>query len=276
MECILGMFNVVHAHIGQLQYEGRSGQALANAGIFFYDQFYTLLDRTHSKGSLQVVSLQADWNYMDWPIPESMALESTRCKIYKDVQRSLRASIATKIVKIVMFMPITIFIDLFSAVNVRITKSMLVCRNMDPKESSAVLDEGWHFKEVDNIHCRIVLDTLVAKYMIATQTFILSFWYQRSRFIGGLLVPMDQETASLVDNKVVDIEVFDQDLNLTTVISIREHCSLLQLRKDIVEETLVEVPAQFSFLYNGRKLMRRRESLIYCKDLNNKVQIIPA
>ena len=62
---------------------------------------------------------------------------------------------------------------------------------------------------------------------------------------------MDQEAASLVDNKVIDIEVFDEASNLTTMISIREHCNLVPLRKDIIEESLVEVPAQFNFIHNG-------------------------
>ena len=120
------------------------------------------------------------------------------------------------------------------------------------------------------------METLVAKYMISTQTFIMSFWYKRSRYIGGVLVPMDQEAASLVDNKVIDIEVFDEASNLTTVISIREHCNLAQLRKDIIEESLVEVPVQFNFIHNnGRKVMRRRERLILCEDLNTKLHFLP-
>ena len=275
VECILGIFNVVHAHIGQCQYDGRSGQVLANSGIYFYDHFYHLLDRSHSKGTLEKLPLQADWNYMDWPIPDTLVIESARSKAYKDVQRSLRGTIATKIVKVVMYMPITVFVELFSAVDIKIAKTMLICRNMDSDMSSKLLDEGWHYKEIDNIHCGIVLETLVAKYMISTQTFIMSFWYKRSRYIAGMLVPMDQEAASLVDNKVIDIEVFDEASNLTTVISIREHCNLVQLRNDIVEESLVEVPAQFTFIHNGRKVMRRRERLILCKDLNNKVHFLP-
>ena len=155
------------------------------------------------------------------------------------------------------------------------TQLDFICKNMDSDMSSKLLDEGWHYKEIDNIHCGIVLETLVAKYMISTQSFIMSFWYKRSRYIGGMLVPMDQEAASLVNNKVIDIEVFDEASNLTTMISIREHCNLVQLRKDIIEESLVEVPAQFTFIHNGRKVMRRRERLILCKDLNDKVHFLP-
>ena len=112
MECLIGIFNIIHSHIGQLQYDGRSGQMLTNTGIFFYDHFYRLHDNKNSKGSLHKISLQSDWNYMDWPIPDTSVLESVKSKLYKDVQRSLRGSIATKIVKIVMFMPITVFVRL--------------------------------------------------------------------------------------------------------------------------------------------------------------------
>ena len=141
---------------------------LANSGIYFYDHFYHLLDRSHSKGTLEKLPLQADWNYMDWPIPDTVVIESARSKAYKDVQRSLRGTITTKIVKVVMYMPITIFVELFSAVDIKIAKTMLICRNMDPDMSSKLLDEGWHYKEINNIHCGIVLETLVAKYMIST------------------------------------------------------------------------------------------------------------
>ncbi|WP_447383766.1 hypothetical protein, partial [Streptococcus pneumoniae] len=72
-----------------------------------------------------------------------------------------------------------------------------------------VLRNQWCTKQVGNVHCRIVLDSVVAKYMIPTQTFILSFWYCRKHYINGALVPMDQEAASLEDNQIVDIEVVD-------------------------------------------------------------------
>ena len=151
MECLIGIFNVIHSHIGQLKYDGRSGQMLANTGIFFYDHFYRLHDRRNSRGSLQKINLQPDWNYMDWPILDTSVLESVKSKMYKDVQPSLRGSIATKIVKIVMFMPITIFVDLFSAADVRITKTMLICKNLNPEFSKTLLDEDWFIKEVDNV-----------------------------------------------------------------------------------------------------------------------------
>lgn len=154
---------------------------------------------------------------MDWPIPGTFVLESVKSKMYKNVQCSLRGSIATKIVKIVMYMPITVFVDLFSVADVRITKTMLICKNLNSEVSTNLLDEDWFIKEVDNIHCAIALETLIAKYMIATQTFILSFWYKRSRYIYGNLVPLDQEATSLGDNKVIDISVFDEASNLISI-----------------------------------------------------------
>ena len=81
-------------------------------------------------------------------------------------------------------------------------------------------------RQVENVHCRIVLDTVVAKYMITTQTFILSFWYCREHYINGVLVPMDQEAANLKDNQVVDIEVVDDASAPLTIISIKEECTL--------------------------------------------------
>lgn len=266
---------VVHRHIGQLQYEGRCARNLADAGIFFYDHLYILLDNTHTKGRLQKIPLQADWNYIDWPIPDACILESVKSKLYKDVQRSLRGNIATRLVKVVVFMPITVFVELFNECKVTITKTMLSCKDQSPTFLVNLLDENWYRKVHNNIHCQIAFDTLKVKYMLATQSLIMSFWYKRSRYIAGDLVPMDQEAASLEHDAVTKIHVYDECSNLLTVISIRELCTLQQLRQDIIGECQQELPSQFLFSHNGRKVLLRRECNIVCKDLNNRICIIP-
>lgn len=273
VECIIGLIYVVHAHIGQLQYEGRSHRSLADVGIFFYDHFYQL-DRNHRAGSLIYMPLEGDWNYIDWPVPDYFALESVKSKLFKDVQRSLRPSVPTKLVKLVLFIPITMFIELFGSQSIRIARTMLLCNGLDAVFCSSLLDNAWHTKESTGIVSEVALDSIIVKYMIATQSLILSFWYKRSRLIDGALVPMDQEAASLEGNSVMHIEVIDNDENLLTAITIRELSTLSQLRQDIMQESLAEIDPNFSFIHDGRKLLRRREKVIQCRDILDKVKIV--
>ena len=93
--------------------------------------------------------------------------------------------------------------------------------------------------------------------MIATQTFIMSFLYGRQRYIGGVLVPMDQESASLKDNQVVDIEVLDEKGTLVTIISLRQENTLYQLHMDMHEESPHILPMDFFFVHNGKHVMKR-------------------
>ena len=122
--------NVLHAQIGQSQYEGRSPKSLADAGIFFYDHFYHLLDKKKTKGSIEKVSLQAEWSYIDWPIPDYASIESVKCKLFRDVQKSLCGAIPTWIVKIILFMPLTVFVELFCRCRIKISRTTLSCNNI--------------------------------------------------------------------------------------------------------------------------------------------------
>ena len=272
IECIVGIIHVLHGHVGKLHYDGRSGGSLADEGIFFYDHFYQLVDRCHTKGFLQTIQLEAEQNGLVWSVLDCFSIESIQNKIYRDVQRSLRATIPTKIVKIILSMSINCFVEMFGGFDVRVTKTMLACRGMDNDMLLKVLQNKWCTRQVGSIHCRIVLDTVVAKYMIATQTFILSFWYCREHFINGILAPMDQEAASLEGNQVVDIEVVDESSSLLTIISIREECTLSELRKDMIDEANGMLPEDFYFVHNRQHVLERRESHIKCRELHGRVQ----
>ena len=265
---------MLHGDVGQLQYDGRTGPILADEGIFFYDHFYQLLNRSNRNGYLQALPLEAERNGLTWPVPDCFGIESIQSKIFKDVQRSLRATIPTNLVKIMLHMPINMFVELFGEFDVRVTKTMLVCKQMDNERLTRILRKQWFTRQVGNVHCRIVLDTVVAKYMITTQTFILSFWYCREHHINGVLVPMDQESASLEDNKVMDIEVVDDRSAIIAIISIREECTLVELRKDIHDEAPNMLPEDFYFVHNGTRVLKRRELQIKCKELQGWVHAI--
>ncbi len=272
MECISGIVNVIHSHIGLLQYEGRTSKSLADAGVFFYDHFYKL-GKNLGSGSLVRVPLEADWTSIDWPVPDALILEAVKSKLFKDIQRCLRPTVPTKIVKISMFLPLTVFVEVFCSQQVRITKSMLLCKALPNEFCESLLDPGWHTKEADGILSEVCFSSLIGKYMIASQSMLLSFWYKRSHYINGVLVPMDQEAASLDNNQVMEIEVLEGS-NLLTVVSLREQSTLEQLRLDILEESLQDINPNFSFIYKGRKLLRRRERTIQCMGIPKQVQIV--
>ncbi|MCO5590814.1 hypothetical protein L7F22_044789 [Adiantum nelumboides] len=79
---------------------------------------------------------------------------------------------------------------------------------------------------------------------------------------------VDQDSTGLEDNPTVDVEVFERYNGLMLVVIIRELCNLLQLRHDIIEESMDRDLLDFTFFLAGHKLMRRREKDILCKDLD--------
>ena len=168
IECIVGVIHVLHGHVGKLQYEGRNGGSLADEGLFFYDHFYQLQDRCNTKGYLQALPLEAEKNRLAWPVPDCFAMEAIYSKLYRDVQRSLRPTIPTKLVRIMLSVPINSFVEVFGDFDVRTTKTMLASRRMDKELLAKLLRNQWFMRQVGNVHCHIVLDTIVAKYMIPT------------------------------------------------------------------------------------------------------------
>ncbi|KAI5056110.1 hypothetical protein GOP47_0029631 [Adiantum capillus-veneris] len=176
VECIIGLFHVVHAHIGSLQYSRRSSKRLADEGIFFYDHFYQL-SSGNKNGMLVKVPLPTDWNTVDWPVPKETMVEAMQIKLYKDIQRSLRSSIPTKLVRIANFCPVALFIELFHSYNIQVTKTMFMCKSFQQSSCDKLLDKGWYAKEEIGLRCEVALDTLVVKYMIASQwTRFLQVW----------------------------------------------------------------------------------------------------
>ncbi|KAI5081111.1 hypothetical protein GOP47_0004294, partial [Adiantum capillus-veneris] len=85
LKCIIGLISVTDAHIGVLQYAGRTSKSLVDEGIFFYDHFYQLNQR-NQRGALVKVPLPTNWNSVDWSIPDTTMSEALRSRLYRDVQ----------------------------------------------------------------------------------------------------------------------------------------------------------------------------------------------
>ena len=168
-ECILGFMDVLHGSIGELQYLGRSATQLSQSGIFFYDHFYQLLDKGNTHGVLKKLGLPA-WNTIDWPIPQGVVAESYRAKLFAEVQHSLRPGIAAKICKINICMPITVFVDLFNHLKIKVCKTMLTYKADGTEHIVNFLDDGWDKRTSNSVYCEVVLSLIQLKYILVSSS----------------------------------------------------------------------------------------------------------
>ncbi len=253
MECILGIMNVYHAFIGTQQYKGRTNVQLAEAGVFFFDHFYTL-DADHTLGRLTKLEIP-EFISREWLLPSSDISEAFRLKLFQEVQKALRANIATRLVKIKVCMPLNVFIDFFALSDrpIELKNTMLVCKNLDSNTVLEFLDKGWDTKILNGILCRVNPGSVNVKYMIKTQNFILTFYYQRSHNVNGVFVDLDQDLLNLQNNPLIEIDVW-MDNELQTTLLIGELCSLHQLRQDLIAEDEIELPNNFKFMINGKRV----------------------
>ena len=110
IESMIGIFNVYHAYVGEQIFQEHTHGALAKQGIFFYDMFYFEPILPTSWGRLSPLALP---NFKEWAVPATTTSESYRVKLYKEIQKSLKATTATKNVRITIFMPIEVFVEFF-------------------------------------------------------------------------------------------------------------------------------------------------------------------
>ena len=143
IQSIIGIFNVYHAYVGEQIFQGRTHGALAKQGIFFYDMFYFEPVLPTSWGRLSPLSLPS---FKEWVLPGTITSESYRVKLSKEIQKSLKATMATKKVKIAIFMPIEVFADFFHDEEVRTTPTMFLCNS----EKALEMMGGIRCKQVES------------------------------------------------------------------------------------------------------------------------------
>ena len=107
-------------------------------------------------------------------------------------------------------MPIIVFVDFFSLGDspIELKNTMLKCSNMDSDTMLEFLDRGWDIKSSNGIQCRVNARTVKVKYMIKSQNFIMSFYYQRSHIVQGVQLPLDQDPVNMQDNPLTDIDIW--------------------------------------------------------------------
>ena len=87
--------------------------------------------------------------------------------------------------------------------------------------------------------------------MLKSQNFIVSFFYRRFHIVGGAQVSLDimEEDAQ----EMTEIDIYYND-EIQTRISLGKHCTLVQLRMDLINEDEVELPEDFVFKINNLKV----------------------
>ena len=153
-----------------------------------------------------------------WPFPSSDISEAFCLKLFQEVQKALKPNMATRAVKIKVCMPLNVFIDFFALSDrpIEMKNTMLVCRNVDPNLPLEFLDKGWDSRCVNGIVRIVNPESVNVKYMIKTQTFILSFFYKRSHNMNGVQVDLDQDLLDMENNRLIEIDIWmDNELQTT-------------------------------------------------------------
>ena len=157
--------------------------------------------------------------------------QRVQIELFNEVQRSVKPNIVALVAEIKVFMPIIVFIDFFALGDstIDLKNTMLKCQNIDSNTMLEFLDKRWDIKNFNGIQCKVDPTTLIVKYMIKSQNFIMAFYYQRLHFVNGVLVPLDQDLLNMQDNPLIYIDIWMLN-EIQTIISIGQMCSLLELR----------------------------------------------
>jgi hypothetical protein len=249
IDSIVGIFDAYHASIGEHLYKVRSGRSLAERGVFFYDKLYMAPQSVAAFGTLKPLPLPP-LESPEWPLPIAETSECFRLKLYNDIQRCLRPNVASRQVKITLFMPLHVFVDFFYDEEVRKTLSMIICKS---EKCMDFLDQSWDLKELHGVTCKVQHKSIICKYMIGSQNFILTFHYMRWHYVNGNLVAIDQDLEDDIENPLILLEVWIEN-ELLTVLNIRANVSLRQIRMDLANEDDLTMPNNYLFKCNNSKV----------------------
>jgi len=125
---------------------------------------------------------------VEWQLPDIRTSEAFRAKLRQDIQTSMRPNTGSKLTHISWFMPIGVFIDLFSVAKEQMhrTPTMFVFKNVSEDLCSSLMDQGWDDKVIigaDIIRTKVHLPSLSFRYHSSRSTLYSNFVYNRSRMI---------------------------------------------------------------------------------------------
>ena len=251
LESIVDVFECLHSAIGEQMYKGRSNIDLAENGIFFYDHFYFIPLGRSQYGQVEQISLP-NFDSIDWPLPSQSTSEAYKCKLYIEIQKCMKPGVASRQSRVSIFMPIAVFVDFFSVSKIRVTKTMLLVQNIQEANILQCVDKGWDTREEDSVICKVQIPSICCKYMIANQNFIMTFFYRRWHYIRNRLVPLEQDMEHSESDRTFDLDIW-YDNSLIFNIKMRGHCTLGQVRTDLLHED-IQMPKDYHFAINGRKV----------------------
>lgn len=93
----------------------------------------------------------------------------------------------------------------------------------------------------------------------------MSFTYRRWRWINNNWESMDQDTRDGSHSCLIEI-VLSRQGHPSLTLEVEENWTLEYVRKEL-EVAIQNPPDQFCFKLDGRKVSRRREHQIICKDV---------
>jgi len=186
---ILGVIVVLHAEIGEATCGGRSHRELLEDSIFFYNATFRPPGPQSRYGKFIEIPLPL-LESPDWPLPDMSTSEAFRAKLWKDFQGSMRPSTGSKRTHLSWFLPIGVFVDLFSVAqgDMRKTAHMFVFNRVSQDLSNSLMDQGWDSKIMngpDVIKTTVNHESLSFRYHINRLTLYANFVYNRERLVSS-------------------------------------------------------------------------------------------
>lgn len=232
---------MMHGEIGELSRGTRTHAKLLDDSIFFYNAKYIQDGRY---GRLVPIALPR-FDSTEWPLPDMGTSEAFRSKLRQDFQTSMRPNIGSKLTHLSWFMPIGVFIDLFSVSEEQMhrTPTLFVFKNVNEELCSSLMDQGWNNKVTigaDIIRTEVHLPSLNFRYHLGRSTLYSNFVYNRSRMIShDVFEAIDQsEQVTMV---TVHCEMDDRKIDVEVGLS----WSLYDVRQEISVQTGPALDSQF-------------------------------
>ena len=139
----------MHDDVGDLIHHDRTSQELYDASIFFFKWVYVPPVGTCLYSSLEEIPLPP-FNSPSWPLPDMSTSKAFHAKMRKDFQLALKPAIGSRRFHIKWFMPLTVFVDLFSfEINRQRIPTLITIRDIKDHVFSDLMDPTWHRKTID-------------------------------------------------------------------------------------------------------------------------------
>lgn len=271
IESITSVLQVFYSQIGELLYAGQSPTWLKKEGVWFYKYNYILPQSSRHLGHLED-NILPSLNTLEWKPNgdiEQSIVNSYRFKLFSDVQGGMKEN-GSVLVRVDIFMPFYIFIHFFqNEESIRRTKKTYSTSTPSDCLLSKLFHSGWDKREHEVngevVECRLNHEKLSLRYWVERQILYVSFQFCRWKHVqreGQMIwVPKEQNDNDEMHSTLVSFDILKHGTCFKTL-SMEENWTLFEVRQQLEVEEEMD---QFMFLYNGKKVLKRRERTILCK-----------